>query len=232
MNSNDRSGSHTVDRHAYHNYRILEHVEQTPLLTIRSIARKLSVSVKLAHELLGRLVKKGMLHVRKRHARRWDYFLTPEGLMEKARLTCQFLDFSMQFYREARRRSAEVLAGAAREGMHRIAFLGATELAEIASLGAREWGLDVVDVFDDALAGKGFLALTVRPVGEIRDSTAERILVTAFDPQEPMSRRYLPEGADDDSRFLWIFDLPEGAASAAPGNAPHPDSGGEERLRT
>jgi len=101
-----------MDRHAYHTFQILEHVENTPLLTNRRAATKLGVSVKLAHALLTLLVQKGMLDIRKHHSRRWDYFLTPKGIAEKARLTYEFMDFTMQFYRDARRRSSEVLAQA------------------------------------------------------------------------------------------------------------------------
>lgn len=196
-------------RHAYHHYRILEHVEETPRLTNRTLAGKLGVSVKLAHELLTGLVKRGLLHVRKHHARRWDYFLTPKGITEKARLTLQFVEFSMQFYREARRRSSEVLAAAAKSGVKRIAFLGATELAEIATLGTAESSLRVVDVFDADRAGETFLNHTVRPLSDLSKTTAQKILITAFDPSEPMGRRFLPNGAADDDRFMWIFDQPD-----------------------
>jgi len=197
------------ERHAYHHYRILEHVEQTPRLTNRKLATKLGVSVKLAHELLTGLVKRGLLHVRKRHARRWDYFLTPKGITEKGRLTLQFVEFSMQFYREARRRSSAVLAAAARSGVKRVAFLGATELAEIALLGVQESKVELVDIFDPDRAGEDFLGYEVRPLSEMAATRAQKILITAFDPTEPMSRRYLPQGADDDNRFLWIFDVPK-----------------------
>src|SRR3990172_8324088 len=119
-----------MDKHAYHTFQILEHVEKTPLLTNRRLANKLNVSVKLAHSLLTQLVTKGLLHIRKRNSRRWDYFLTPQGIAEKARLTYEFLDFTMQFYREARKRSAQVLSQLKKEGVERIAFLGVSELAE------------------------------------------------------------------------------------------------------
>ena len=105
-----------------------------------------------------------MLDIRKHHSRRWDYFLTPKGIAEKARLTYEFMDFTMQFYREARRRSSEVLAQARKSGVTRVAFLGASELAEIAYLGIQEQKLQLVDVFDDARAGQEFLGLKVRPV--------------------------------------------------------------------
>ncbi len=194
-----------MDRHAYHNFTLLKQIQDSPRLTNRSAARNLGVSVKLAHELLGTLVRKGFLHIRKHHSRRWDYFLTPVGLAEKARLMVQFLEFSMQFYREARRRSADALKGMHDAGGRTVAFLGATELAEIASLGAREWGQEIVDVFDQDRGGDHFLGFVVRPVAELESTRADHILVTAFNPAEPMARGYVPTGASADPRFVWIF---------------------------
>ena len=206
---NDREIDATIERHAYHVFQILDHVESTPIVTNRSMAKKLNVSVKLAHELLNKLVSKGLLHGKKRHSRRWDYFLTPRGLAEKARLTYEFLDFSMQFYREARRRSSELLADLKRAGIRRVAFLGTGELAEIAYLGVSELDMELVDVLDDATAGRRFLHLTVRPISEMKDSLAEKIVVTMFDVQHPMSGGYLPEGVPEDERLVWIFANPQ-----------------------
>lgn len=216
-----------VDRHAYHTFQILDHIEQTPLLTNRKVATKLGVSVKLTHELLAQLVRKGWVHIHKHHSRRWDYFLTPSGIAEKARLAYEFMGFTMQFYREARRRSSEVLLQARKTGVTRVAFLGAGELAEIAYLGVQEHKLLLTDVFDDAKSGQEFLGLRVRPFAELTGCPAQRILVTAFDRSLPMSRNYLPDGVppipdaagspQPDPRFFWIFSAPAPAAAPATG---------------
>ena len=219
-----------MDRHAYYTFQILDHVENTPLVTNRKVASKLDVSVKLAHALLRQLVQKGMLDIRKHHSRRWDYFLTPKGIVEKARLTYEFIDFTMQFYREARRRSSEVLAQARKSGVTRVAFLGASELAEIAYLGVQEQKLQLVDVFDDALAGQAFLGLTVRPVSELPLSASDKVLVTAFDPTLPMDHHYLPPGvvpasgngeelSHADPRLIWVFGAPQEAQVQAPASS-------------
>ena len=181
-----------MDRHDYHTLQILDHIENTPLVTNRKVASKLDVSVKLAHALLRQLVQKGMLSIQKRHSRRWDYFLTPKGIAEKARLTYEFMDFTMQFYRAARRRSSEVLAQVRKSGVTRVAFLGVSELAEIAYLGVQEQKLQLVDVFDEAGAGQEFMGVRTRPLAEMSGSAAEKILVTAFDRTMPMGERYLP----------------------------------------
>jgi len=207
-----------MDKHAYHVLQILDHVETTPLVTNRSLARKLNVSVKLAHGLLSKLVSKGLLHVKKRHSRRWDYFLTPQGIGEKARLTYEFLDFSMQFYREARSRSALLLSELRASGVHKVAFLGTGELAEIAYLGVSEMGMELVGVFDNARAGETFVNHEVRPTAEIATSDADRIIVTSFDPKLPMGAGYLPDDVPDDDRLVWVFAHDEAPApkEAAP----------------
>jgi hypothetical protein len=151
--------------------------------------------------------------VRKENSRTWLYFLTPKGITEKARLTREFIEFSFEFYREARRRSARVCRDLAESGVRRIAFLGLGELAEITYLGVQEWGLDLVEVFDSERAGRQFFSCTVRPVDDLPEAEADRIIVTSFDPKNPMSPRFLPERVAEDRRMVWVFGVP--AAGAA-----------------
>jgi DNA-binding MarR family transcriptional regulator len=203
------------DSQRYYELKILEQVEAVPDLPRRVAASKLGVSVKLAHKLLGGLVERGLLHVRKENARRWRYFLTPQGIAEKARLTREFIEFSFEFYREARRRSAQVCRDLSESGAKRVAFLGTGELAEIAYLGIQEWGLDLVDVFDRQGVDRTFFGCKVRLVEELGRSAADRIIVTTFNPRNPMSPGFLPEQVRADPRMVWIFGGPMDGAGAA-----------------
>jgi len=210
------------DSQRYYELKILEQVEGAPDLPRRVAASKLGVSVKLAHKLLTGLVERGLLHVKKENARRWRYFLTPQGITEKARLTREFIEFSFEFYREARRRSAQACRDLAEAGVKRIAFLGLGELAEIAYLGVQEWNLDLVEVFDRQRAGKAFFGCLVRPIEEIASSRVERILVTSFNPKNPMSPGFLPEQVEADLRMVWVFG---GAAERSSPASPGPGDG-------
>ncbi|NOY82651.1 MAG: winged helix-turn-helix transcriptional regulator [Kiritimatiellaeota bacterium] len=198
----------SLDPERYRELAILNHVEQTPRLNNRLAAQKLGVSVKLAHQTLRRMVAKGWLHIKKHNARRWDYFLTPSGMSEKARLTLQFLDFTLEFYREARRRSATVCRELAENGVRRVGLLGANELAEIVFLGIREWGLELAGVFDNERSGERFLRLRIAPMADLATCPAERIIVCLYDRTEPMRRGFLPQGVSPDRRFLWVFAAP------------------------
>ena len=199
----------TLDSHRYYELKILEHVADRPELPRRVAAQKLGVSVKLAHKLLRGLVERGLLHVRKENARLWRYFLTAQGVAEKARLTREFIEFSFEFYREARRRSAQVCRDLAEGGWRRVSFLGLGELAEITYLGVEEWGLELVEVFDADEAGRMFFGCRVKPADRVTDAEAQRVIVTAFNPRNPMSPRFLPRDIEADPRMVWIFARPQ-----------------------
>ncbi|MFH0911468.1 MAG: MarR family winged helix-turn-helix transcriptional regulator [Planctomycetota bacterium] len=231
-----------MDSDSYYKLQVLQQVEDSPFVTNRILSGKLGVSVKLAHYLLKKMVARGLLHMRRRDGRSWYYFLTPEGVAEKLKLTYEFLDFSKQFYHEARKRSSAVCLRLAREEVRRVAFLGVGELAEISFLGLAEHRLKLVDVFDaEGRAGELFLGLVVRPVAEIDRTRADRILVTLYDPAQPMRKHYLPAGLRDDPRFVWVFDhadmmgeiveaLPRAIGESSPGgngSAPPPERRGK-----
>ena len=193
-----------IDKHNLYELDILNHVEQNSRLNNRLAARKLGVSIKLAHEVLKRMVTKGLLHVNVVHSRRWDYFLTPKGIAEKTRLTMEFLQFSMHFYREARRRSSQLCRDLAEAGRKRVAFLGANELAEIVYLGVQEWDLDLCAVYDDRDA-ETFMSTRIQPVDELGSGNADAIIVCLYDPRAPTGAHYLPDSVEQTENMHWVF---------------------------
>ncbi len=193
-----------LDPHALHELRLLEQVARSPRLNNRTASQVLGVSVKLAHEVLKKMVVKGLVHVHRLHARRWDYFLTPAGLSEKARLTMEFLDFSLQFYREARRRSAALCRALAEQGHREVAILGAGDLAEITYLGIQEWQLHLVRVYDNTDRKQLFHA-PVLPVAAMAQDESDAIIVCVYDATVPLQERYLPGEIPVRANMHWIF---------------------------
>jgi predicted nucleotidyltransferase len=193
----------TIEKNELFELEILKHVESTPRLNNRMAASKLGCSVKLAHALLSKMVDRGLLHVTKHHARRWDYFLTPRGISEKARITYEFIDFSMQFYHEARRESSRVCRNIAESGKREVAFLGDGELAEIAYLGVKEWGLELKEVYGEEK--REFLGHKVLPFNSADVSSSEALIVCLYDKTKPMRPDFLPNGISKNDKMVWIF---------------------------
>ncbi len=194
-----------IDNHDLYHLKLLQHVEHDHTLTNRLVSRKLDVSVRLAHDILKKMVEKGLLHVKVIHSRRWDYFLTPKGIMEKARLTMEFFEFSMHFYHEARKRSADVCRELSRNGSRTIGFLGAGDLAEITFLGVQEWRLNLTSVYDYESEDRSFINLPITPMKQLRNARETAIVVCMYDKKQPMASQYLPPGVEDNGTFRWIF---------------------------
>ncbi|MCF7791228.1 MAG: hypothetical protein K9M56_04435 [Victivallales bacterium] len=186
-----------LEKKNIHRLELLKHVEESPRLNNRMAASKLGCSVKLAHELLNKMVEKGLFHVKKHHARRWDYFLTPKGVKEKARLTYEFLDFSMNFYREARKKSSQLCKDLLQKGVKKVSFIGAGDLAEIVYLGVKEWNLELEAVYAESNK-KEFMGLKVLPYSKLstfnfQPLTKNFIICLYNETQPTKSERFLPE---------------------------------------
>jgi DNA-binding MarR family transcriptional regulator len=134
---------------------LLDAVERDPAVTQRSVARELGIALGLANAYLKRCVRKGLIKVSTTPARRYAYYLTPQGFSEKSQLTARYLANSFSFFRRARAQCAELFAVAAARGQRRLALIGEGDLAEIARLVAREHPVEIVGVMSLPADGLG-----------------------------------------------------------------------------
>ena len=78
---------------------VLQEVEQNPILTQRALSQKLGVALGLTNLYLKRLVRKGHIKITTFPKNRIRYLLTPRGIKEKSRLTYEYLQYSLTYYR-------------------------------------------------------------------------------------------------------------------------------------
>ncbi len=123
---------------------LLDAVARDPAVTQRSVARDLGIALGLANAYLRRCVRKGLIKVGQAPARRYSYYLTPQGLAEKSRLTASYLSHSFSFLREARAQCAQTFRAATERAHHRLVLVGGGDLSDIARLVAREHGVEIV----------------------------------------------------------------------------------------
>jgi DNA-binding Lrp family transcriptional regulator len=153
-----------MDIEAHRDLKLLEEVAQNSRVTQRSLATKLGIALGLTNIYLRRLVRKGYIKCVNVRSNRITYLITPRGIAEKARLTYEFIDYSLHLYGDVRRHLRTVLQDCAAAG-RRVAIYGRGEAAELAYLSLKECGLEPVAIFD--LEGdRTFLGMPVRPVHE------------------------------------------------------------------
>ncbi|MGJ4950084.1 winged helix-turn-helix transcriptional regulator [Bradyrhizobium sp. HKCCYLS20291] len=127
----------------------------------RHIAADLGIALGLVNAYLKRCVKKGLVKVHDAPARRYAYYLTPQGFAEKSRLTVQYLSDSFSFFRIAKSDCARTFEAARAAGFTRLVLAGRSDLAEIAILCAVEASVTVVAVVDPRADEARFLGVEV-----------------------------------------------------------------------
>ena len=165
---------------------LLDAVAENESVSQRGLADRLGVALGLTNAVLKRCVKKGLLKIREVPARRYAYYLTPKGFAEKSKLTAEYLSYSLHFYRQARQEYTELFHYCATRDWDRVVLVGATELAEIASLATNGSGIEIVGVLDPARNEATFCDLAVfRSMEDIDPARRPKavILTDVTDPQ-------------------------------------------------
>jgi DNA-binding Lrp family transcriptional regulator len=153
-----------MDIEEHRDLKLLEALEQDSRVTQRSLASKLGIALGLTNIYLKRLVRKGYIKCVNVRSNRISYLITARGIAEKARLTYEFMDYSLHLYGEVRQHLRGVLQECA-SADRRVAICGRGEAAELAYLSLRECGLEPVAIFDME-GGREFLGI---PVQAVRD---------------------------------------------------------------
>jgi DNA-binding MarR family transcriptional regulator len=114
----------------------------------RRIAEELGIALGLVNAYLKRCIKKGLVKVRHAPARRYAYYLTPQGFAEKSRLTVEYLSYSFSFFREAKADCTRAFALAKERNFQSLVLCGKSDLAEIAVLSSVDSGVSIVAIVD------------------------------------------------------------------------------------
>lgn len=126
---------------------LLSALEQDQVTTQMTLSKRVSVSVGLINALLKRALKKGLVKVRAAPYKRYAYYLTPQGFVEKSRLVAEYLDSSLDFFRLARSEYAVLFNSAFARGKKRFLLIGSGELVEIALMSAHGLDIEFVGIF-------------------------------------------------------------------------------------
>lgn len=157
---------------------LLDAVEQNQAQSQRLLASELGIALGLVNAYLKRCIKKGLVKVRSAPARRYAYYLTPQGFAEKSRLTVDYLSYSFGFFRQAKTDCSALFKAASARGVEKVLLVGQTDLAEIASLCAIEHGIKIAGIVQQGAARPEFIGLLVFENFEAVTSPFDAVLIT------------------------------------------------------
>jgi len=190
---------------------ILDAIDHREDVSQRHLARQLGVALGLANSYLKRCIRKGYVKVSQAPANRYLYYLTPKGFAEKSRLTAQYLNYSLSFYRKAGESVLRCYDECARQNWHRLLLCGVSDLAEIAALRALEREIAIIGFLDPHCERDRFLTRPVwRASAEV--GAHDACLMTDLGAPIETYRAMLGNGAED--RIL-VPDILSGTSAAA-----------------
>ncbi|MBI2870206.1 MAG: winged helix-turn-helix transcriptional regulator [Candidatus Omnitrophica bacterium] len=182
----------------YYDMRLLDAVASSPHLTQRDLSRRIGVALGFTNLLIKRLVVKGYIKIISVKKTRIRYLITPKGIIEKARLTCEYIECSLSFYKDVRVFLRQHVGELARHGQRRILLYGTGELAEIAFLTLQEMGLELVGVVDGCSDRTRFFGHIVRSIGYAVIVECDRVIVTTPRPQADVIQRLVELGVPEE----------------------------------
>lgn len=169
-----------MNRSTYRDMHLLDELSQRPDSTQRELSKRIGTALGLTNLMLRRLITKGYVKISGTKRSRLRYLITPQGIMEKTRLTYEFIQYSLQLYSRVRRALCDQLEALAQGGRRRIVLCDTGELAEIAYLTIQERRLTLVGVVTTASSSGGhFLGYPVRRIEDVPLEDYDWVVVTS-----------------------------------------------------
>jgi len=160
--------------------RLLEEISTGDELTQRDLSSRSGIALGLVNTYLKNLASKGFVKISAIPAKRYKYYLTPKGFIEKTRLTYAMLQNYTHVFREARHDFTKLFSSLKSDGVKNVAFAGMDEIAEIAYLSLQEVGIGFAGIVDVERVGETFFKSVVLPVERVLELGDLQIVVTSM----------------------------------------------------
>jgi len=124
-------------------------VENSPEINQRQLAQELDVSLGLTNTYFQRVLKKGWVRAKQVKPRRWLYFLTPQGALEKSRLSLSYMHRTLESFRELKSKGDEHLRILSIKGVSGIHLCGENDLTEVLSYCFSGFEIELLSVIQE-----------------------------------------------------------------------------------
>ena len=132
-----------------HDMTLLEHIENDPDISQATLAQQLGVAVGTVNWHLKRLVAKGYVKVKRAQRKKLRYIITPEGIALRARLTIEYVERSLNLYRNTRKNVTDLIKELRNSGYDSVHISGKNpgpdDLMDICRLTCLEQNIALVE---------------------------------------------------------------------------------------
>jgi len=156
-----------MDKQEVAELQILQEIDNDGLVTQRDLSKRTGITLSYLNSYLKQLIKRELILVQKMDGKRFLYNLSPEGLIEKVRMTTEYAKWSLNNYKYIREKVIQLCLDLKQKDEHRIVICGISEAAEIVYIATMEAGLEIVRVVDDNYDKQVWLKQNVEPLSSL-----------------------------------------------------------------
>ena len=180
---------------------LFKNVESSPEINQRQLARELDVSLGLTNTYFQRVLKKGWIRAQQVKPRRWLYFLTPKGALEKSRLSLSYLHRTLDSFRELKSKGDEHLRILSKKGVRGIHLCGNDDLTEVLSHCFSGFEIELLSVISEKVLLRNLEQGSKPTLPELKSD--ELILLASLEHQTSLTELFTLLGLQKD--LDWIY---------------------------
>jgi DNA-binding MarR family transcriptional regulator len=173
-----------MDKEDLYMLRLMGEIDRNGITSQRELSRRLDVSLGLVNTFLKRLINKGYFKIKTMPRNRVKYFLTPEGLTRKSRLTVEYLQYSLHFYKDIKKLLLSTYNQMLKEDVKNLLFYREGEVSELAYLYLKLTPIQLTGIIDPENQGKVFFEYKINGPEKIQQLNWDKILLTRLDNPE------------------------------------------------
>ena len=175
-------------------------VESSPEINQRQLAQELDVSLGLTNTYFQRVLKKGWVRAKQVKPRRWLYFLTPQGALEKSRLSLSYLHRTLESFRELKSKGDEHLKILSEKGVQGIHLCGDNDMTEVLSFCFSGFEIELLSIIPE----KDLLGNPKQSVNPTLPNlkSGELILIASLDHRAPLVELLAQQGLKENQHWV------------------------------
>jgi DNA-binding MarR family transcriptional regulator len=171
--------------------KLLEEIEKNPNISQRELSQKFGIALGVINGSLKAMARKGWIQFKGFNHRRIEYYLTPNGFLEKSKLRLTLVSGIIQHYTELKQVINERLLEMERRGIRRIVFYGISNEMEVAYITLQGGNLKLVGIVEDDEKSRPQIVFDyeVEPVSRVMEFKPDCILITTLTECEQKKER-------------------------------------------
>lgn len=139
-----------MDNRSKAELKLIAALENDHKVSQTALAKRLGIAAGLVNILMKRAVKRGFIKMTQIPARRYAYYLTPNGFAEKAKLVMRYLDNSLNLYRKLRVEYRDIFNALEAKGVCEVVLVGDEDIGEIAIMASFDTNITIKTLVNPA----------------------------------------------------------------------------------